>query len=1343
MMETSDTGVDLRADETQPRFLSLAPLRVVHRDLLQRHREDGATPELVTQLEAFICQGRETGALLDEEEDRRAAQSLLDYWATLLHRAGYEPPDSTLAEFDPILAPELDDANCPYRGLDTFRESHHALFFGRSRLVQEMVEHLQQNQLLAVSGPSGSGKSSLVLAGLLPALRGGALPGSGEWHYYPAMVPGSNPLASLAQLFCPPEEDADEWGQRQAERFLQDPCHLCRLLADRGANAVLVVDQFEELFTLGSDAEIVNAFVANLLAAVRAGEARHILILTMRSDFEPHVARLGEFQPFFEAATVRATPLNAGELREAIEKPARLAGLRFETGAVDGLLQDILGEPAALPLLQFTLLKLWENRQRNRVTWETYQRLGGGRLALARSADEFYERLIPEDRVTARRLLLRLVRPGEGLEVTSNRVKRETLYQSGEPRHRIDAVLERLVEARLVRLTGAEAAEDAQVEVAHEALVRNWPRLVGWLEDDRETIRRRLRLTAAAEQWKTLGQDPGALLRGPLLDEAGRYQDLNELEAEFVRASQEELQAEYEREIARQRELARTQALAEAERQRAEEQAQTARRLRRLLVALALVSLLALVAATVAATQMRRARAEADARASEVIVRSTAEANARDNEQLAATRAQEAAAAQATAQAERDRAETQLLLSRSRELAAVALTNLEADPERSTLLALEAVSVTYPVQGLVTYQAENALHQAVQAVRVERVFRGHADQVQGVAFSPDGATVATASTDGTAKVWDVATGEELLTFSGHTDAVWSVAFSPDGVLLATASADGTARIWDLASGDELLTLSGHEGPVWRVAFSPDGKRLVTTSGDRTAKIWDARSGEELLTLAGHTDFVRGVAFSPDGTRLATTSNDLTARIWDAASAAELVTFDLHSDYVWGIAFSPDGARVATSSADSTAKVWDAVSGEQYLSLSRHSGAVLDVAYSPHGALLATASWKIAKIWSAVSGEELFTLAGHTGYVWDLAFSPDGSQLITGSTDGTARLWNIAASKELFTLRGHYRKVRDVAYSPDGARLASAAEDATARVWDAESGEELLVLSGHGDRVESVAFSSDATRLITASGDGTARVWDGTSGETLLVLSGHDDMVEDATFSPDGSRLATASRDGTVKLWDAASGKELLTLSGHTSWIWAVEFSPDGTRLATASEDRTAKVWDALTGQELLTFSGHTDRVRSIAYSPDGQRLATGSLDETARMWDAMSGTELLLLAGHTSHVRGVAFSPDGSRLATTSGDETTKVWDAASGVELLTLYGHSNWVRGVAFSPDGRHLATASRDGTVRVYVLPIEELGRLGCNRVTRNLAQAEWTLYMGANLPYHRTCPNLPGQP
>jgi len=549
------------------RFPSFPSMRTAHTELVDRHRKAGDSSEIITAIADFIQRGQATGALLDSSDDRKAAQTLLNYWTTILYRAGEEPPESTLADFDISLAPELPDSLCPYVGLDAFRESNEDLFFGRARLVAELIERLRpqtapvsKGRLLAVLGASGSGKSSVARAGVLGALKRGALPGSADWYYFPTLVPGSNPLLNLARLTDSAEVE------KTAEAYSGDGGHLAKLAKERfGGKVVLVVDQFEEAFTLCRDEAIRRAFINNLLGLADAGQ---VVIFTMRADFESQVARVPEFQTRFEEAVVRITPMGAKELREAIEEPAKKIGLRFEAGVVEALLQDVLGEEAALPLLQFTLLKLWERRERNRMTWEAYRKLGGGRQALARAADEFFDGRIHEEQVTAKRILLKLVRPGEGLEVTSNRVRRVDLYTKAEAHDRIERVLEKFLRARLLKLTKGDTEEDDQIEVAHEALVRNWPRLVGWLDEVRTDLRVRQRLTAAAEQWLRLGKDPSALRRGRLLEESLQYDDLNELETEFLQASLKTQEAELaEKEAVRQRELDQARALAE-ERQR-------------------------------------------------------------------------------------------------------------------------------------------------------------------------------------------------------------------------------------------------------------------------------------------------------------------------------------------------------------------------------------------------------------------------------------------------------------------------------------------------------------------------------------------------------------------------------------------------------------------------------------------------------------------------------------------------------------------------------------------------------------------------------------------------------
>ena len=416
--------------------------------------------------------------------------------------------------------------------------------------------------------------------------------------------------------------------------------------------------------------------------------------------------------------------------------------------------------------------------------------------------------------------------------------------------------------------------------------------------------------------------------------------------------------------------------------------------------------------------------------------------------------------------------------------------------------------------------------------------------------------------------------DALQTLTGHTEEVSSVAFSPDGKRIVTGSNDRTARLWDAATGQEILALKGHTLWITSVAFSPDGKRIVTGAGDYSqpgkmqgeAKVWDAATGQELLSLRGHADCVWAVRFSPDGQHIVTASDDQTARVWDAATGQEIFTFRGHAGGVRSVAFSPDGQRIITGSVDETAKVWDAATGQELLVL-KNISVVWSVAFSPNGQRIATGNAdNTAKVWDAVTGEELLVLK-HASVVSSVAFSPDGKRILTGSWDRTAKVWDIATGEEIFVLKGHASNLRSVAFSPDGKRIATGSADNTAKVWDAEKGQEVPTLKGHGDFVSSIAISPDGQRIVTGSGDGTAKVWDSSTGQELLTLgspNGHDwhvGAVWGVAFSPDGQRIVTGRQDRTARVWDIATGHELLVLK-HTKVVSSVAFSPNGKRIVT-------------------------------------------------------------------------------------------------------------------------------------------------------------------------------------
>ncbi|MEH2047800.1 nSTAND1 domain-containing NTPase, partial [Nostoc sp.] len=441
---------------------------------------------------------------------------------------------------------------------------------------------------------------------------------------------------------------------------------------------------------------------------------------------------------------------------------------------------------------------------------------------------------------------------------------------------------------------------------------------------------------------------------------------------------------------------------------------------------------------------------------------------------------------------------------------------------------------------------------------------------------------------------------------------------------------------------EVNTLEGHSDSVISVAYSPNGQQLASASRDKTIKIWDVSSGQLLKTLTGHSDSVISVAYSPNGQQLASASWDKTIKIWDVSSGQLLKTLTGHSSKVISVAYSLNGQQLASASTDKTIKIWDVSSGQLLKTLTGHSSEVISVAYSPNGQQLASASWdKTIKIWDVSNGQLLKTLTGHSSSVYSVAYSPNGQQLASASTDKTIKIWDVSSGQLLKTLTGHSSKVYSVAYSPNGQQLASASWDKTIKIWDVSSGQLLKTLTGHSSKVISVAYSLNGQQLASASTDKTIKIWDVSSGQLLKTLTGHSSEVISVAYSPNGQQLASASWDKTIKIWDVSNGQLLKTLTGHSSSVYSVAYSPNGQQLASASTDKTIKIWDVSSGQLLKTLTGHSSSVYSVAYSPNGQQLASASTDKTVKIWDVSSGQLLKTLTGHSSSVYSVAYSPNG------------------------------------------------------------------------------------------------------
>ena len=1143
--------------------------------------------------------------------------------------------------------------SCPYPGLAYFGPEDASRFFGREQAISALVASVAKRSFTALIGASGSGKSSVVLAGLAPKLSS-----HGGWrstYFRIGTEPDKNPFAALARALEPLTgerslSDKLEEVQKLAQKLAVGSISLtncigqCRV-ANPGKRILLIADQFEEAFTFIPNEALRNRFVDALIDAFPDPDIGAMpdvcLVLTLRADFYTAALRHRPLADKLQDRVENLGPLTRDELREAIIKPAEQLepSVTFEPGLAGAILEIVERRPGSLPLLQFALREMWGRLKTPLMTRADYDAIGGVEGALAKRAQAIFEDVTKKETDAAsvalfRHLFTRLVTLGEGAEDTRRIVGREELG------HQEWALAQRLAgeDNRLV-VTAATSPEQETVEVAHEALIRNWPALAQWLSRDRAFISWRNQLKQRLDDWRKSPSDEGTLLRGgPLV-----------VAEDWVARRGEELNAEEKAFVAKSIELR------DAEKRKSE-------------------------------TELH----ERQARLKEV---------AEAQEKTAEAQREMAGAQQSTAGAQKERAAAQVKTGQAQRRAQWALGSIAAVIVLAGALfwwlyATETLALQHQHANLLGELANTRLANRNPDASLRFAAKGTEDDVSL------GSKSDAASTSMTALAAAVSHSDWRLAFRAGEKGVRAAAFSPDGSRIVTASEDKTARLWDAATAKEIAVLRGHESVVNSAAFSPDGSRIVTASSDKTARIWDAATAKELAILRSDegvatTGVVTSAAFSPDGTRVVTTSDDNTARVWDAAAANEIVVLRGHDDGVSSAAFSPDGTRIVTASWDNTARVWDAATAKEIAVLRGHENWVLSAAFSPDGTRIVTASDdKTARVWDAVRAKEIAVLRGHESVVTSAAFSPDGTRILTASIDKTARVWEIAV------LRVHEDRLSSAAFSPDGTRIVTASTDKTARVWDAATAKakEIAVLRGHEGWVLFAAYSPDGTRIVTASADGTARVWDTATAKEIAVLRGHEGWVSTAAFSPNGTRILTASVDKTVRVWDAATAKEIAVRRGHEDWVSSAAFSPDGTRIVTASYDNTARVWDAVTAKEIAILRGHEQTVNSAAFSPDGTRIVTASYDNTARLWDAATAKEIAILRGHEDRLRTAAFSPDGTRIVTASEDKTARLWDAATAKEIAVLRGHENSVHSAAFSPDGTRIVTASEDKTARVW---------------------------------------------
>ena len=851
---------------------------------------------------------------------------------------------------------EVKDAICPYRGLLAFREEDAGLFFGREVEIEELLGKVRSERLITVVGRSGSGKSSVIYAGLIPALRRRV---DGRTWAVRSLRPGSEPLHALVRAFDPPAADlapfeADRRIEEQVDILRREDGALGRRVrrmleepTERGTDQLLLyVDQWEELYTqaLNSAAshparaiQDVTRFIDLVIDAARGSGCT--AILTIRADFYGDLLKHGALSAAVPGGLVNLGPMDRDDLVATIRKPAEFVSLRVNGPLVEQMLDDVDGDLAKLPLLEHALKETWQRREGNRLTLNAYGEAGGINGAIAQRANDIYARLGAAEQAAARRLFVSLVAPGEGREDTRARV----VYPEND--EAICTVVRAFSDAsaRLLVTGGEGLSAQRMVEMSHEVLIREWGKLKEWIEINRDTLRRREHIRARVRQWEEQQRDPTLLLPPGLPLEEGRrlLADHGDVLIDGVRPFIETS-------------IALDEARREGERRRVEEERRRDRnRLRIALVAAAVT----IIFASIAMYSFVNARAQADhARA--------ALAGAELSDAVKAVGMGQAAAGLA-------------------HLAAAIRWSPETVSARSLVVAtLSQRTWFFPITAL-----------------------RHEDVVNWAQFSPDGTRVVTTS-DKTARVWDAHTGAALGEPLRHESWVNSAQFSPDGTWVVTASGDKTARVWDARTGAALGEPLRHETAVWSAQFSPDGTRVVTSSANQTAQVWNVRTGAALGRPLGHEGALVSAEFSPDGMRVVTASGDKTARVWDARTGAALGEPLRHGDELTSARFSPDGTRVVTSSGDKTARVWDARTGAALGEPLRHESWVTSAQFSPDGTRVVTASRdNTARVWDARTGTALGEPLRHESWVLSAQFSPDGTRVVTASADHTARVWD--------------------------------------------------------------------------------------------------------------------------------------------------------------------------------------------------------------------------------------------------------------------------------------------------------------------------------------------------
>jgi WD40 repeat protein len=1163
---------------------------------------------------------------------------------------------------------------CPYKGLAyfDFNNEDPKYFCGRAALTKQLVEKVHQSNFLAVLGASGSGKSSVVRAGLLHQLEQGVLPNSDHWKIYKPFTPGKEPLKSLEQVIGVKAENADELA-----RFVE------RTPAER---VVVVVDQFEEVFTecRGSQnkGEERQRFFESLMGAVEQLGNKLCLVLMMRSDFfgkctEQEYAGLAKK---IEQNLVTVLPMLQEELREAIIKPAETVGLEVERELVDQMVDDVAGSPGDLPLLQYTLTELWQHKILNRLVLSEYTRLGGVKKALEKHANQVYQSLKTDDeKLTGKRIFLSLINVGEGTEDTRKQVRQQDLVTPQQSQDLVDQVVKHLADAKLVITAEQEINGErvAVVNIAHEALIRNWNLFGFWLKENREALVIEKPIQAAAEAWrdnKARGES-AYLLQGTRLAAAEDY--IQRYDNSFPLSL---LAQEYVRKSIKHRESSK----------------------RNLIITVTAVFLALSGLAGWALIEGEDARIRADSASSESVFASDRKLEALVASIRAGKRLKNPLGAIGA------KADTRIQAVTALQQSVYGITELNRfeghngsvldvsiSPD-GQLIASAGQDGTVKIWNrggklINTWSKDNAGNEGKSVW----------ERISSVSFSPDGKIIAFPAGQNIQLIDRSGKSLRTLEYQGEEPSlaglgINSVSFSPDGQIIAAGGNDQEIRL-QTPDGKLLAILTGHNTWISSVVFSPNGQFIGSADSDGTVKLW-SREGRLLKTFQ-HIDIantpiekrtVRSVIFSPDSKTIASGGEDGLMKLWKI-DGTPLTAFSARRGSIKSVSFSPDGQMIASASSDNTIKIWKS------------------------------------------DGTLLTTITGHSSSVNKVRFSPTGQMIVTASDDGTIRLWTLSTTS-VSTLKGHISSVTDVEFSPDGQIIATSSQDRTIKLWS-QDGRLNNTLIGHDNTVKSLSFSPDGQLIASSEEFGkNFKLWkrDG----TLLNTVGSSEVgtKEEVRFSPADRLIASAGRLA-LELWNY-QGKLVSTIEKDDRTFYSVTFSSDGQIIASYRVPNT-RMYDEGAALKLWQINGKfiTNLIGNRAsFSPDGKVIATASEDGVVRLFKR-DGSLISNLTGHSKKVTDVSFSPDSQMIASASEDGTVKLW-SRNGTLIKTL-DHSGSVNSLSFRPDGRILATAVDDGTVLLWNLDLDDLLARGCTWAhgylenNRNVAKADRSLCNGVSSP------------